>query len=187
MSAQGITANIMSLSGIAIAIGAMVDASVVMVENAHRKLSDLPKTASRADKNAAILLSTKEVGSSSFLILPLINQSIKTGTTVIDRIAAKPIAYVFVNASGENKRYDCPVKAKTGIKFITLGLAMALLLSMAWPLAKTGSEFMPALYEGELLYMPTTMPGVSITKAKEILQQTNRIWDSPNCLPRRVF
>ena len=53
--------------------------------------------------------------------------------------------------------------------------AAGLLGSMAWPMAKTGSEFMPALYEGELLYMPTTLPGVSITKAKEILQQSNRL------------
>jgi Cu(I)/Ag(I) efflux system membrane protein CusA/SilA len=57
----------------------------------------------------------------------------------------------------------------------TLLVALALMVSIIWPLSRMGSEFMPPLYEGDLLYMPTTMPGVSITKAKEILQQTDRI------------
>ncbi|MCH2546565.1 MAG: efflux RND transporter permease subunit, partial [Alphaproteobacteria bacterium] len=75
MSAQGITANIMSLGGIAIAIGAMVDASIVMVENAHRKLSDMGEDASAADKRAAILLATKEVGPGLFFSLLIITVS----------------------------------------------------------------------------------------------------------------
>jgi len=210
MSAQGITANIMSLSGIAIAVGAMVDASVVMVENAHRKLSDLPKTASRADKNATILLSTKEVGPGLFFSLLIITVSFipvfaltgqsyrlfsplaftKTyamGFAAILSITVVPVLMLWLIKGKIKKEEENPInrwfihlynpllnKALKN-KFITLGLAVILLLSMAWPLAKTGSEFMPALYEGELLYMPTTMPGVSITKAKEILQQTNRM------------
>ena len=210
MSVQGITANIMSLSGIAIAVGAMVDASVVMVENAHRKLSDLPKTASRADKNATILLSTKEVGPGLFFSLLIITVSFipvfaltgqsyrlfsplaftKTyamGFAAILSITVVPVLMLWLIKGKIKKEEENPInrwfihlynpllnKALKN-KFITLGLAVILLLSMAWPLAKTGSEFMPALYEGELLYMPTTMPGVSITKAKEILQQTNRM------------
>jgi len=210
MSVQGITANIMSLSGIAIAVGAMVDASVVMVENAHRKLSDLPKTASRADKNATILLSTKEVGPGLFFSLLIITVSFipvfaltgqsyrlfsplaftKTyamGFAAILSITVVPVLMLWLIKGKIKKEEENPInrwfihlynpllnKALKN-KFITLGLAVILLLSMVWPLAKTGSEFMPALYEGELLYMPTTMPGVSITKAKEILQQTNRM------------
>ncbi|MDP0589048.1 MAG: CusA/CzcA family heavy metal efflux RND transporter [Candidatus Endonucleobacter bathymodioli] len=210
MSAQGITANIMSLSGIAIAIGAMVDASVVMVENAHRKLSDLPKTASQADKNAAILLSTKEVGPGLFFSLLIITVSFmpvfaltgqsyrlfsplaftKTyamGFAAILSITVVPVLMLWLIKGNIRKEEENPINLwfinlykpllnkALKYKFITLGIAVSLLISMVWPLAKIGSEFMPALYEGELLYMPTTMPGVSITKAKEILQQTNRM------------
>ncbi len=210
MSAQGITANIMSLSGIAIAIGAMVDASVVMVENAHRKLSDLPKTAISADKRAAILQSAKEVGPGLFFSLLIITVSFmpvfaltgqsyrlfsplaftKTyamGFAAILSITVVPVLMLWLIKGKIKKEEENPINRwfirlykpllNKALKkrFTTLGLAAILLFSIAWPLTKTGSEFMPALYEGELLYMPTTMPGVSITKAKEILQQTNRM------------
>ena len=210
MSAQGITANIMSLSGIAIAIGAMVDASVVMVENAHRKLSDLGKDATREEKNVAILLSTKEVGPGLFFSLLIITVSFlpvfaltgqsyklfaplaftKTyamGFAAIFSITIVPVLMLWlvkgrIRKEEENpinrwfiKMYKPLLNAALKKKWITLVIAVALLFSMVWPMAKTGSEFMPALYESELLYMPTTLPGVSITKAKEILQQTNRM------------
>ncbi len=210
MSAQGITANIMSLSGIAIAIGAMVDASVVMVENAHRKLSDMPKNATRAEKNAAILLSTKEVGPGLFFSLLIITVSFmpvfaltgqsyklfaplaftKTyamGFAAILSITVVPVLMLWLVRGKIKKECENPINRwfikmykpilnmAMNKKWITIALAVVLLASMIFPIAKTGSEFMPALYEGELLYMPTTLPGVSITKAKEILQQTNRM------------
>jgi Cu(I)/Ag(I) efflux system membrane protein CusA/SilA len=210
MSAQGITANIMSLGGIAIAIGAMVDASIVMVENAHRKLSELPKDASREDKNAAILLATKEVGPGLFFSLLIITVSFLpvfalTGQSYrlfaplaftktyamafasILSVTVVPVLMLWLIRGKIRKEEENPInrwfihlyepilKLALKRKWLTVLIAAGLLGSMAIPLAKTGSEFMPALYEGELLYMPTMLPGVSITKAKEILQQSNRL------------
>ncbi len=210
MSAQGITANIMSLGGIAIAIGAMVDASIVMVENAHRKLADLPKDASREDKNSAILLATKEVGPGLFFSLLIITVSFLpvfalTGQSYrlfaplaftktyamafasILSVTVVPVLMLWLIRGRIRKEEENPInrwfihlyepilKLALKRKWLTILIAMGLLGSMAVPLTKTGSEFMPALYEGELLYMPTTLPGVSITKAKEILQQSNRL------------
>ena len=210
MSAQGITANIMSLGGIAIAIGAMVDASIVMVENAHRKLSELPKEASRAEKNSAILLATKEVGPGLFFSLLIITVSFLpvfalTGQSYrlfaplaftktyamafasILSVTVVPVLMLWLIRGKIRKEEENPInrwfihlyepilKLALKRKWLTVLIAAGLLGSMAWPMAKTGSEFMPALYEGELLYMPTTLPGVWITKAKEILQQSNRL------------
>ena len=210
MSAQGITANIMSLGGIAIAIGAMVDASIVMVENAHRKLSELPKEATQTEKNAAILLATKEVGPGLFFALLIITVSFLpifalTGQSYrlfsplaftktyamafasILSITVVPVLMLWLLRGKIRKEEENPVnrwfihlyepilKAALKFKWLTVFITLIFVASMAWPMAKTGSEFMPALYEGELLYMPTTLPGVSITKAKEILQQTNRL------------
>tara|TARA_R110000868_G_scaffold411035_1_gene701459 strand:- start:31019 stop:34171 length:3153 start_codon:yes stop_codon:yes gene_type:complete len=210
MSYQGLTANIMSLGGIAIAIGAMVDASVVMIENAHRKISEMPDDATTAEKSAAILLSTKEVGPGLFFSLLIITVSFlpvfaltgqsfrlfsplaftKTYSMAFASILSVTVVPVLmlwlikgkIRKEEENplnrwfvKIYK-PILAKAlKEKHKALLLAFALLLSMAFPLMKTGSEFMPALYEGELLYMPTTLPGVSISKAKDILAQTNRL------------
>ena len=210
MSAQGITANIMSLGGIAIAIGAMVDASIVMVENAHRKLSELPKEATQKEKNAAILLATKEVGPGLFFALLIITVSFLpifalTGQSYrlfsplaftktyamafasILSITVVPVLMLWLLRGKIRKEEENPVnrwfihlyepilKAALKFKWLTVFITLIFVASMAWPMTKTGSEFMPALYEGELLYMPTTLPGVSITKAKEILQQTNRL------------
>ena len=210
MSAQGITANIMSLGGIAIAIGAMVDASIVMVENAHRKLSEMSKDASREEKQAAILLSAKEVGPGLFFSLLIITVSFlpvfaltgqsfrlfsplaftKTyamGFASILSVTVVPVLMLWM-IRGKIKREDenpinrwfikiyTPLLEKAlKARWVTIAIALALLLSISIPLWRTGSEFMPALYEGELLYMPTTLPGVSITKAKEVLAQTNRL------------
>ncbi|MFT7432977.1 MAG: Cu(I)/Ag(I) efflux system membrane protein CusA/SilA [Alphaproteobacteria bacterium] len=210
MSWQGITANIMSLGGIAIAIGAMVDASVVMVENAHRKLSNMKADASETAKRDAILLSAKEVGPGLFFSLLIITVSFLpvfalTGQSfrlfsplaftktyamafaAILSVTLVPVLMVWL-IRGKIKKEEAnpinrwfikmykPILTKAlQQKWNALALAFALLVSMAFPLMKTGSEFMPALYEGELLYMPTTLPGVSITKAKEILAQTNRL------------
>jgi copper/silver efflux system protein len=210
MSMQGITANIMSLGGIAIAIGAMVDASIVMVENAHRKLSGLAKDASRDEKQAAILLAAKEVGPGLFFSLVIITISFVpvfalTGQSY--RLFA-PLAYtktyamafasllsvtlvpvlmlwfirgrIIPEMSNPINRifvalYKPIIWFSMKAKWLTMAITVAMLASVYYPAQKIGSEFMPALFEGELLYMPTTLPGVSITKAKEVLAQTNRL------------
>lgn len=209
MSWQGITANIMSLGGIAIAIGAMVDASIVMVENAHRKLSEMRENATMQEKRAALLLAAKEVGPGLFFSLLIITVSFlpvfaltgqserlftplaftKTysmAAAAILSITVVPLLMLWLirgkirteEANPINRFFVTlykPILAKAlHAKWLTLLLAGVLLISMAIPIWRTGSEFMPALYEGDLLYMPTTLPSVSITKVKEILQTTNR-------------
>ncbi|MBI3442090.1 MAG: efflux RND transporter permease subunit [Proteobacteria bacterium] len=209
MSWQGITANIMSLGGIAIAIGAMVDASIVMVENAHRKLSELPEDTPLQQKTNALILAAKEVGPGLFFSLLIITVSFlpvfaltgqserlftplaftKTysmAAAAILSVTVVPLLMLWLirgrirteDANPVNRffivLYKPILTMALRAKRLTLFLAMLLLLSMAWPIMRTGSEFMPALYEGDLLYMPTTLPGVSVTKVKEILQTTNR-------------
>nr|VFJ55872.1 MAG: Cu(I)/Ag(I) efflux system membrane protein CusA/SilA [Candidatus Kentron sp. FM]VFK07128.1 MAG: Cu(I)/Ag(I) efflux system membrane protein CusA/SilA [Candidatus Kentron sp. FM] len=210
MSWQGITANIVSLGGIAISIGTMVDASIVMVENAHRKLAGLPAGASRLERNGAILLAAKEVGPGLFFslliitisflpVLALTGQSYRlfsplafTKTYVLAfasvlSITVIPILMLWlvrgrIRCAEENPidngllhLYRPLLSWVLGRRALVLSLTALLVVSMAIPILRTGSEFMPALYEGELLYMPTTLPGVSITKAKEVLAQTNRL------------
>ncbi|MCB1549113.1 MAG: efflux RND transporter permease subunit, partial [Hyphomicrobiaceae bacterium] len=192
------------------AIGAMVDASIVMVENAHRKLSDLPAGASAAERRETLLTAAKEVGPGLFFSLLIITVSFLpvfalTGQSY--RLFA-PLAYTKTYAMAFaallsvtlvpvlmlwlvrgrirpemanplNRMFVWlyrPVLALAlKCRWPVVVLAIGLVGSLAWPLSRIGSEFMPALYEGELLYMPTTLPGVSITKSKEILAQTNRL------------
>lgn len=210
MAAQGITANIMSLGGIAIAIGAMVDASIVMVENAHRKLSDMPDSVGSKARNAALLQSAKEVGPGLFFSLLIITVSFLPvfALTGESYRLFSPLAYTKTYAMafasvlsvtlvpilmlwlirGRIRReeanplnrffvalYKPILKFSMKLRWFTLLIAAIGIASLWYPFSKLGSEFMPALYEGELLYMPTTLPGVSITKAKEILAQTNRL------------
>ncbi|MEG3638820.1 efflux RND transporter permease subunit [Magnetococcus sp. PR-3] len=210
MASQGITANIMSLGGIAIAIGAMVDASIVMVENAHRKLSELPQPRSPAVRREALILAAKEVGPGLFFSLLIITVSFLpvfalTGESYrlfaplaytktyamafasILSITIVPILMVWLIRGHILKEFSNPLnRLFVGLykpllwvslkqRWLTLLLAIGALASLQVPLSKLGSEFMPALYEGELLYMPTTLPGVSIGKAKEVLAQTNRL------------
>jgi len=210
MQAQGVTANIMSLGGIAIAIGAMVDASIVMVENANRRLAALGPDASRSEKDAARLLAVREVGPGVFFSLLIITASFLpvfalTGESfrlfsplaytktyamafaaalsvtlvpvlimllVRGRIRperANPIMWVLIAA------YRPVLRLALRFRWITLAITLALLASAAIPLSRLGGEFMPPLYEGELLYMPTTLPGVSTAEAREILATTNRL------------
>nr|CRH06462.1 Cation efflux system protein cusA [Candidatus Magnetococcus massalia] len=210
MASQGITANIMSLGGIAIAIGAMVDASIVMVENGHRKLSDLPQPRPPEARRAALLQAAKEVGPGLFFSLLIITVSFLpvfalTGESYrlfaplaytktyamafasLLSVTIVPILMVWLirgrilpeRANPLNRffiaLYKPVLRLCMKLRWLTLLLAVAGLASLALPIQKLGSEFMPALYEGELLYMPTTLPGVSITKAKELLAQTNRL------------
>ncbi len=209
MNAQGITANIMSLGGIAIAIGAMVDASIVMVENAHRKLSGMAEDASKEDRQAALIEAAKEVGPglffslliitvSFFPVFALTGQSAKMFTPLAFTKTYAMAAAAFLSVTvvpvlmlwlvrGKIRREDENLinrffialyrpflNAALKWRKMTIVLALAALFSTALPASKLGSEFMPPLYEGGLLYMPMTLPGVSVTKAREILQVTNR-------------
>lgn len=210
MHAQGITANIMSLGGIAIAIGAMVDASIVMVENAHRKLSELGDKITAEARKSALLMAAKEVGPGLFFSLLIITvsflpvfaltgQSEKLFTPLaftktyamawaallsvtlvpilmlwlvrgkIKREDANPINRFFVHL------YQPILKASLAAPKITVLVAVLLGASALWPAFKTGHEFMPPLYEGDLLYMPMTLPGVTPTQTRQILQVTNRM------------
>ena len=202
-----INANILSLAGIAIAIGDMVDASMVMVEDAHKHIEHAPPG---ADRMPLVLNAAKEVGPSLFFALLVITVSFlpifalegesgrlfrplaftKTfamaGASIL-AVTLIPILMIYfirgrIPAESKNplSRFTMAVyrPALTLIlRFPKTAILLALLLVAVtlYPFSKLGSEFMPALDEGDLLYMPTTMPGLSITKAKELLQQTDRI------------
>jgi Cu(I)/Ag(I) efflux system membrane protein CusA/SilA len=202
-----ITANILSLAGIAIAIGDMVDASVVMVEDAHKKIEHAPPGAPR---EPLILEAAKEVGPSLFFALLVITVSFlpifalegesgrlfkplaftKTfamGGASILAISLIPILMVYFIRGKIRPESANPLSRMTMavyqpvlreiLRFPLLSIFAALVLVAITliPLSRLGSEFMPPLDEGDLLYMPTTMPGISITEAKNLLQQTDRI------------
>ena len=209
MAGQGITANIMSLGGIAIAIGAMVDASIVMVENAHRKLSSLPDNADKNLKRDLLIQAAKEVGPGLFFSLLIITVSflpvfaltgqserLFTPLAFTKTYAMAAAAFLSVTVvpvlmlwliRGKIRREDeNPINRffialykpflNLALKWrkTTVALSVIALLSTAIPVTKIGHEFMPPLYEGGLLYMPMTVPGVSPAKVREILQVTNR-------------
>jgi len=214
MRLQGLNANIMSLGGIAIAIGAMVDGAVVMVENAHKHLSQKQEEKggelSNAEHWKTIGEAAREVGPALFFSLLVITISFlpiftmqaqegrlfsplaftKTyamGASAILAITLVPVMMGFFirgKIVAENKnpinrflhRIHVPaLKATMKRRSITIVIAALLLIITAYPLSKIGSEFMPPLDEGDILYMPTTFPGISINKAKEIMQQTDKI------------
>ncbi len=212
MKWQGINANIMSLSGIAIAIGAMVDAAIIMIENAHKHIereNEKPPE-QRRDHWQIILDASKEVGPALFYSLLVITVSFIPVFTLEDQEGRlfRPLAFT--------KTYSMAAAAILSITIVPVlmgywirgkilpeernpinrfliriytpvvdfvlkfnkWIIVAALLVMAvtfYPFSKIGSEFMPPLYEGDLLYMPTTLPGMSITKARELLQQTDKI------------
>ncbi len=210
MSSQGITANIMSLAGIAIAIGAMVDASIVLVENATRRLADLGQNPSKEIRYQAILASAQEVGPGIFFSLLIITVSFlpvfaltgesyrlfsplaftKTYAMAFAAILSITLVPVLMLSlmRGKFRREDAnplnrffvrlyrpALSISLRFKWHTIAAALLLTISVAIPVKYLGSEFMPALYEGELLYMPTTLPGVSSTKMREVLSQTNTV------------
>jgi Cu(I)/Ag(I) efflux system membrane protein CusA/SilA len=214
MKWQGINANIMSLGGIAIAIGAMVDGAIVMIENAHKHLERMVTEKGRAlassERWQAVTEASREVGPALFFSLLIITVSFLPVFTLQaqeGRLFA-PLAYTKTYAMaaaallaitlvpvlmGYFIRGKIPQEAKNPAnrflhfvhsplltvamrwRAITLTVALLLLAATAYPLTKLGSEFMPPLNEGDILYMPTTYPGISITKAKELLQQTDKI------------
>ncbi len=214
MKWQGINANIMSLGGIAIAIGAMVDGAIVMIENAHKHLEHMVKEKSREltspERWQAVTEASREVGPALFFslliitvsFLPVFTLQAQEGrlfaplafTKTYAMAAAAILAITLVPVlMGYFIRGKIPPEAKNPVnrflhfihiptlnlairwRWITLALSLILLAATFYPINKLGSEFMPPLNEGDILYMPTTYPGVSITKAKELLQQTDKI------------
>ncbi len=204
---QGINANIMSLGGIAIAIGAMIDGAIVMIENAHKHLEE-----AGPDKGhwQSIMESAKEVGPALFFSLLIITFSFvpvftleaqegrlfgplaftKTYSMAASAILAVTIVPIlmgyFIRGKiiPERKNpvnrlllfvYRPLVSFVLRFKKTFILLSLVALVFTVIPLNKLGGEFMPPLNEGDILYMPTTLPGISITKAKELMQQTDRI------------
>ena len=208
MRLQGVNANIMSLGGIAIAIGAMVDAAVVMIEAMHRKMEG--KRLTSEERWQAARDAAAEVGPALFYSLAIITVSFlpvfvleaqegrlfkplaftKTyamGAAAILSVTLVPVLmgyFVRGRIVAERRNplnvacqwiYRPFLDAAVAWPWATVLLAVALVASMAHPLQRLGTEFMPELNEGDFLYMPSLYPGVSIGKAREVLQQTNRM------------
>ena len=207
MYLQGINANIMSLGGIAIAIGAMVDAAIVMVENAHRHLE---RDRDRLPHWSIVTRAATEVGPTLFFALLVITISFAPIFTLEAQEGRlfKPLAFTKTYAMAASALlsitlvpvlvgywirgrilpaqanpitrllmalYQPVLRRVLARRWAVVAVTVAALGATAVPVSRLGSEFMPPLWEGDLLYMPTTLPGVSITKAREILQQTDRI------------
>jgi Cu(I)/Ag(I) efflux system membrane protein CusA/SilA len=205
---QGINANIMSLGGIAIAIGAMVDAAIVMIENVHKHIEQEPLT----DENRWRVIgdAASEVGPALFFSLLIITLSFLpvftleaqegrlfaplafTKTYAMAAAAGLSVTLVpvlmgyFIRGRVIPERRNPLNRAliaiyRPAINFVirnprmTLFAALGVLVIGLWPATRLGSEFMPPLDEGDLMYMPTTYPGVSIDKARELLQQTDKM------------
>ncbi|MGE6811755.1 efflux RND transporter permease subunit [uncultured Pseudoalteromonas sp.] len=205
---QGINANIMSLGGIAIAIGAMTDGAIVMIENMHKHMEKTPLT----DENRwqVVIDSASEVGPALFFSLMIITVSFMpvfileaqegrmfaplayTKTYAMAASAGLAITLVpvlmgyFIRGKviSEQKNpvnrmlvnaYKPLLNAVLKFPKATLVLAMLVAVIGFYPVNKIGSEFIPPLDEGDLMYMPTTYPGISIGKARELLQQTDKL------------
>ena len=207
MHALGINANIMSLGGIAIAIGAMIDAGIVMVENAHKHLERAGPGVSRS---ACLLAACQEVGPALFFSLLIITVSFVpvfaleeqegrmfhplafTKTFAMGAAALLSVTLVPVLMRGLIRGRIVPEQHNPLNRWLirgyaplihgvlrwraaTLLLALAAMLATWYPLRQIGSEFMPQLNEGSLLFMPAALPGLSVTKAAELVQTQNRI------------
>jgi len=227
---MGVTANIMSLGGIAIAIGAMVDAAIVVVEQTHKKLELWEQDGRKSDSREVIIGAIKEVGATSFFallviavsFLPVLTLEAQEGrlfkplayTKTLSMIVAAVLAITLdpalrllftyvrnfdfrplwlcraVNAvavgtiRSEQRHpissfliriYEPAVAWSLRWKWAVIGAAIILVLATVPVFQKLGSEFMPPLDEGSLFYMPTTMPGISVTEAQKLLQVTDRI------------
>ena len=207
MHMLGLSSNIMSLGGIAIAIGAMIDAAIVMIENAHKHLERAPPDKPRKE---VLIEAATEVGPALFFSLLIITVSFLPIFTLEAQEGRlfKPLAFTKTFAMGaaaflsvavvpalmvifvrgriipEQKNpvnrfliwlYRPIINAVLKAKALTIVIAIAILAVSVWPATKLGSEFMPNLNEGTLFYMPVTLPGLSITKAAELLQTQNKI------------
>ncbi|MDP3455339.1 efflux RND transporter permease subunit, partial [Methyloversatilis sp.] len=210
MRLLGMNSNLMSLGGIAIAIGAMIDAAIVMIENAHKHIERLPAEHCHAERIEAMIKACKEVGPALFFSLLIITVSFLPVFTLESqegRLFA-PLAYtktfamagaallsvtlvpvlmmLFIRgkmmpeARNPVNRfliwgYRPIIAAVMRWKKATVLVAILALLVSIFPASRLGSEFMPTLNEGTLLYMPSSLPGMSITKAGELLQTQNKI------------
>jgi Cu(I)/Ag(I) efflux system membrane protein CusA/SilA len=212
---QGVNANIMSLGGIAIAIGAMVDAAVVMIENAHKHLEAWRYRHPGAQLDGAahwrvIEAAAVEVGPALFFSLliivlsfiPVFALEAQEGklfaplafTKTYAMAAAAGLAVTLVPVlmgyliRGRIPREDANPLSRFLIRAYrplldivlrrpktTLGVAALVAIATAWPVSRLGGEFMPAMDEGDLLYMPSALPGIGVGKAAELLQQTDRL------------
>ncbi|MBB5277176.1 Cu(I)/Ag(I) efflux system membrane protein CusA/SilA [Rhizobium rosettiformans] len=207
MRALGLGANIMSLGGIAIAIGAMIDAAIVMIENAHKHLERAPPDKPRAE---VLIEAASEVGPALFFSLLIITVSFLPIFTLesqegrlfgplaftktfamaaaallsITLVPALMILFVRGRIVPEHKNplnrlliwiYRPVIAGVLKAKSLTILAAIVILGVTVWPVQHIGSEFMPDLDEGTLMYMPTTLPGLSVTKAAELMQTQDRI------------
>ncbi|MFL5050681.1 MAG: efflux RND transporter permease subunit, partial [Xanthobacteraceae bacterium] len=203
----GLSSNIMSLGGIAIAIGAMVDAAIVMIENAHKRLERAAPEQSRAD---VLIAAATEVGPALFFSLLVITASFLPifALEAQEGRLFKPLAYTktFAMAAAallsvtlvpalmilfvrgrivpEHRNpvnrfliwvYRPVIRVALRFKAATILIALVVLAASMWPAIRLGTEFMPNLNEGTLFYMPTTLPGLSITKAAELVQTQDKI------------
>ncbi len=210
MRLLGMNSNLMSLGGIAIAIGAMIDAAIVMIENAHKHLERLPEGHSTQDRFDAMLAACKEVGPALFFSLLIITVSFlpvfslegqegrlfsplaytKTfsmASAAILSVTLVPVLMLLFIRGKIMPEAQNPVNRFliwvyrpiiAGVmrwKKLTILLALLALGVSIYPASKLGSEFMPTLNEGTLLYMPASLPGMSITKAAELMQTQNKI------------
>ncbi len=210
MRLLGMNSNLMSLGGIAIAIGAMIDAAIVMIENAHKHLERLPEEHSNADRTNAMMAACKEVGPALFFSLLIITVSFLPVFTLEAQEGRlfSPLAYtktfsmagaamlsvtlvpvlmllfirgkIMPEANNPVNRvliwaYRPIIASVMRYKKVTVFLALAVLGISYYPASRLGSEFMPTLNEGTLLYMPASLPGMSITKAAELLQTQNKL------------
>jgi Cu(I)/Ag(I) efflux system membrane protein CusA/SilA len=210
MHVLGINSNLMSLGGIAIAIGAMVDAAIVMIENAHKHLERLQPGHTLNDRADAMLEACKEVGPALFFSLLIITVSFLPVFTLESQEGRlfSPLAYtktfsmagasllsvtlvpvlmmlfirgkIMPEAKNPLNRfmiwvYRPIIAAVMRWKVMTIAVALAVLGVSWFPASRLGSEFMPTLNEGTLLYMPASLPGMSITKAAEVLQTQDKI------------
>ncbi|WP_425463008.1 efflux RND transporter permease subunit [Luteimonas granuli] len=207
MRMLGMNSNIMSLGGIAISIGVMVDAAIVMIENAHKHIERSDGSRSRTQ---LIIDACREVGPALFFSLMIITVSFLPvfALEAQEGRLFKPLAFTktFAMAGGallsvtlvpvlmllfvrgkivpEHKNpvnrilvaaYRPVIDVVLRHRMATIAFALVALFASLWPASRLGSEFMPTLNEGTLLYMPASLPGMSVTKASELLQQQDRI------------
>jgi copper/silver efflux system protein len=220
----GLDANIMSLGGIAIAMGAMVDASIVVVEQAHKKLEERQRDGLQSDEAAAVIDAVKQVGGVSFFallvlavsFLPVLTLEAEEGrlfrplaytktlavvVAAVLTITFDPALRVLLTRARVSARAPGWLRALTSVhaesshpgsrllirayqpaaawalrwKWAVIGGALLLVAVTIPVFGRLGSELMPPLHEGTLLYMPSTMPGISVTEARKLLQATDRI------------
>jgi len=215
MRVQGVNANIMSLGGIAIAIGAMVDAAIVMIENAHKRIErwehDHPGVALAGEERWRVITeAAAEVGPALFFSLVIITlsfvpvftleaqegrlfaplaftKSYAMAAAAILSVTLVPVLMGWlirgrIPAENDNiinraltRAYRPALDRVLARPWVAIGIAALLLATTAWPLTRLGGEFIPTMDEGDLLYMPSALPGLSAASASALLQRTDRL------------